>query len=185
MNEQKVPAVAGRVEQPVRPRAWLLEGTQAVEFDEQRYHVGSEWTALYDQAALDAAVEQANARQNAAWRLMCEKMVAAEQKRCANVVRYWLAGYPPEPGSYAERCVNHILDGRPAPEGPNTEAQRAAAGGPTGAQSYALMGEKGTTWDKQKHAGHLNSARPKPSCETRRRSESASESGLNMRPNLN
>ena len=23
MNEQKVPAVAGRVEQPVRPRAWM------------------------------------------------------------------------------------------------------------------------------------------------------------------
>lgn len=58
----------------------------------------------------------ANAREqrDQAW-----EQLAAERERCANVVRYWLAGYPPEPGSYAERCVNHILDGRPAPEGPN------------------------------------------------------------------
>lgn len=32
-------------------------------------------------ATLEAAVEQANARQNASWSLMCEKMVAAERER--------------------------------------------------------------------------------------------------------
>ena len=42
---------------------------------------------LHDQAALDAAVEQANARQNAAWRLMCEKMVAAERERWCDLLR--------------------------------------------------------------------------------------------------
>lgn len=32
-------------------------------------------------AEIQEAVEQANARQNAAWRLMCDKMVAAERER--------------------------------------------------------------------------------------------------------
>lgn len=38
------------------------------------------------EAAIQAAVEQANARQNAAWRLMCDKMVAAEREQWETVV---------------------------------------------------------------------------------------------------
>jgi len=30
------------------PRAWLLEGTNIVEFDRGSYHAGPEWTALYE-----------------------------------------------------------------------------------------------------------------------------------------
>ena len=41
------------------------------------------FTADQMQAYAAAAVAQANERQNAAWRLMCEKMVAAERERCA------------------------------------------------------------------------------------------------------
>jgi hypothetical protein len=43
--------------------------------------------ALERFAALVAekATEQANARQNASWARMCEKMVAAEREACANV----------------------------------------------------------------------------------------------------
>jgi hypothetical protein len=33
----------------------------------------------------EKATEQANARQNASWALMCEKMVAAEREACAKV----------------------------------------------------------------------------------------------------
>lgn len=44
---------------------------------------------------------------------------AVERKRCANVVSYWLAGYAPTAGTYQARCLAHILDGRPASEGPN------------------------------------------------------------------
>lgn len=42
--------------------------------------------------------------------------VAAERDRCANVVRYWLAGQKPEPELYEARCVAHIQDGRSAPK---------------------------------------------------------------------
>ena len=52
-------------------------------------------------------------------RAYAEQAVAAERARCANVVRYWLAGYVPEAGTNEARCVAHVLDGRPAPEGPN------------------------------------------------------------------
>jgi hypothetical protein len=54
-------------------------------------HVGQldAWTMclLERFAALVAekATEQANARQNASWALMCEKMVAAEREFCAQV----------------------------------------------------------------------------------------------------
>lgn len=51
-----------------------------------------------------------------------EAMVAAERERCAAVLRYWLAGYAPDTvASHEARCLAHILDGRPAPEGPNAE----------------------------------------------------------------
>ena len=33
----------------------------------------------------EKATEQANARQNASWALMCKKMVAAEREKCAQV----------------------------------------------------------------------------------------------------
>ena len=45
--------------------------------------------------------------------------VAAERERCANAVRYWLAGYAPTAGTHEARYIAHILDGRIAPEGPN------------------------------------------------------------------
>lgn len=41
----------------------------------------AEVAAMFTRAQLDEAVAQANERQNAAWRLMCEKMVAAERGR--------------------------------------------------------------------------------------------------------
>jgi hypothetical protein len=34
----------------------------------------------------EKATEQANARQNASWALMCEKMLAAEREECAKLV---------------------------------------------------------------------------------------------------
>ncbi len=34
----------------------------------------------------EKATEQANARQNASWARMCEKMVAAEREACADIV---------------------------------------------------------------------------------------------------
>ena len=40
----------------------------------------------YARAYAAAAVAQANERQNAAWRLMCEKMVAAERERWRSAV---------------------------------------------------------------------------------------------------
>jgi hypothetical protein len=53
---------------------------------------GSDWRETFNEhlerfAALVAekATEQANARQNASWARMCEKMVAAEREECAKV----------------------------------------------------------------------------------------------------
>jgi hypothetical protein len=53
---------------------------------------GGDWRETFDEhlerfAALVAekATEQANARQNASWARMCEKMVAAEREACAKV----------------------------------------------------------------------------------------------------
>lgn len=95
MNDEPTPtaALALPVELPVRPCAWTLQTELDSRETTCRAHlwfsdpVNSAWAPLYDQAALDAAVEQANARQNAAWRLMCDKMVAAERERGAKLRR--------------------------------------------------------------------------------------------------
>jgi hypothetical protein len=52
-------------------------------------HAGvCDWKDIERFAALVAekATEQANARQNASWARMCEKMVAAEREQCAKVL---------------------------------------------------------------------------------------------------
>jgi hypothetical protein len=63
-----------------------------------------DWWECFDEeierfAALVAekATEQANARQNASWALMCEKMVAAEREACAK-----LAEQTPKIRAYGE-----------------------------------------------------------------------------------
>lgn len=89
MSDERTPtaALALPVQSPVRPCAWTLQAELDARGTTCRAHlwfsdpVNSAWAPLYDQAAVDAAVERANARQNAAWRLMCEKMVAAERER--------------------------------------------------------------------------------------------------------
>jgi hypothetical protein len=43
--------------------------------------------------------------------------VAAERERCASVLRYWLTGRTPAQGGYEAQCLEHVLDGRPAPTG--------------------------------------------------------------------
>jgi hypothetical protein len=40
----------------------------------------------------EKATEQANARQNASWALMCKKMVAAEREACAKAAEDFLTG---------------------------------------------------------------------------------------------
>lgn len=42
---------------------------------------------------------------------------AAERRRCASVLRYWLTGHAPAAGTYEAQCLEHVLDGRPAPTG--------------------------------------------------------------------
>jgi hypothetical protein len=76
------------VQRGVRPRAWLLEGTQAVEFDEQRYHAGSEWTALYDRAALNAALAAERER----WKRAAEEMAQEADHKFTmdGTVAHWL-----------------------------------------------------------------------------------------------
>lgn len=110
MNETTQPAVAGPVKPTVRPVAAHMLTTDgsrhhlrfdAREVERTAKHMQQRCVMLYDQAAIDAAV-------------------AAERERCAAVLRYWLAGYAPDTvASYEARCLAHILDGRPAPEGPN------------------------------------------------------------------
>jgi hypothetical protein len=82
MNEaQKPNAGVIPVDGKVRPRCWANINKAG----DVTHHANnrSSWadSPLYDQAAIDAAVEQAIARNNAAWRLMCEKMVAAEREK--------------------------------------------------------------------------------------------------------
>ena len=43
--------------------------------------------------------------------------VAAERERCASVLRYWLTGHTPAAWAYEAQCLEHVLDGRPAPTG--------------------------------------------------------------------
>lgn len=94
MDETTQPAVAGPVEPTVRPglpvtgcvwggMVWLVSLRSPKKLD-----LGER---LYSEAELDAAVEQANARQNAAWRLMAEKMVAAERERTRQAISDRLA----------------------------------------------------------------------------------------------
>lgn len=62
MNEQtlttatEAPAVAGRLGQPIKPRAWCVGASYWPSRDSVPYMLRDEAEPLYDQAALDAAV---------------------------------------------------------------------------------------------------------------------------------
>ena len=45
-----------------------------------------EWLERFAALVAEKATEQANARQNASWALMCEKMVAAERQECVKIL---------------------------------------------------------------------------------------------------
>jgi hypothetical protein len=45
----------------------------------------------------DKATDEANARANASWTLMCKKMVEAEREACAGIVDEWAKGLSGEP----------------------------------------------------------------------------------------
>ncbi len=68
--------------QDPKPRAWLLEGTQAVEFDRQPYHSGAEWSALYDQDTIDALRAEA-ANVTAELEAMCANFEAMREEKNA------------------------------------------------------------------------------------------------------
>ena len=51
------------------------------------------------------ATEQANARQNASWALMCKKMVAAEREECAKVADKYAEGME---RNYSENIADEI-----------------------------------------------------------------------------
>ena len=94
MDDQTPGAVKAPLEAPVRPRAWCAPaiGGDYLSRHPSLPNNGDQpmaWEPLYDGHALDAAVEQANARQNGAWRLMCEKLVAVERAWFAQVLSEW------------------------------------------------------------------------------------------------
>jgi hypothetical protein len=49
-------------------------------------HVGKQEIEAFAKLVEEKATEEANARANASWTLMCEKMVAFEREACAKVV---------------------------------------------------------------------------------------------------
>jgi hypothetical protein len=49
---------------------------------------------LVEIKAADKATEEANARANASWTLMCNKMVAIEREACAQIADEWSVGDP-------------------------------------------------------------------------------------------
>ena len=55
------------------------------------------------------ATEEANARANASWTLMCKKMVAIEREACAKVCDELSDKHTWE-GSYADECAQAIRD---------------------------------------------------------------------------
>ena len=55
----------------------------------------------------EKATEEANARANASWALMCEKMVAFEREACAKVCDELSDKHTWE-GSYADECATAI-----------------------------------------------------------------------------
>ena len=55
----------------------------------------------------DKATEEANARANASWTLMCKKMVAIEREACARVCDELSDKHTWE-GSYADECAQAI-----------------------------------------------------------------------------
>jgi hypothetical protein len=61
-------------------------GSIPVDHDYQRRAlVGNDVIERFAALVAEKATEQANARQNASWARMCEKMVAAERELCAQV----------------------------------------------------------------------------------------------------
>jgi hypothetical protein len=114
MSEQELPGRDGsRVEREVGPRAWWVARLG-------RPEDGCAWTNK--PTPLDLATIRAVAGSEVDVTELGD--VAAERERCANVVRYWLAGYAPCEGTHEARCVAHVLDGRPAPVGPNVADKR-------------------------------------------------------------
>ena len=75
----------------------------------QYAHGESGFEPLWDFAKLVAAkaTEEANARANASWTLMCEKMVAFEREACAKVCDELSDKHTWE-GCYADECATAI-----------------------------------------------------------------------------
>jgi len=68
--------------------------------------------AILAYLAYDKATEEANARANASWELMCKKMVAFEREACAKVCEtLWdtpTNGMATEEKAYGEECATAI-----------------------------------------------------------------------------
>lgn len=87
-EDETLPAADdGPVQRTVGPRAWAVAASFWGKRECVPHMLRAEAEPLYDQAALDTAVAQANASQNGAWRLMCEKRTEIEVERCAAICR--------------------------------------------------------------------------------------------------
>lgn len=125
MNEQKAPAVAGRVEQPVRPCAWALQAELDARETTCRAHlwfvdpVNSAWAPLYDQASLDAAVATERER----LLTQAKKCTGQEASAAAHYAGKWHAAH--ERHLIRHAAMRDLID---ALEGPNAAHNPAPSG---------------------------------------------------------
>jgi len=70
-------------------------------------HVGKQELVAFANLVAAKATEEANAKANASWTLMCKKMVAIEREACAKVCDELSDKHTWE-GSYADECAQAI-----------------------------------------------------------------------------
>ena len=90
----------------------LLEMAQECNLIGMRPHLDgiySESLVAFADLVAAKATEEANARANASWTLMCKKMVAFEREACAKVCDELSDKHTWE-GSYADECAQAIRD---------------------------------------------------------------------------
>ena len=81
---------------------WFSFGNEDIDFEHEHLVTFANLVAA-------KATEEANAKANASWTLMCKKMVAFEREACAKVCDELSDKHTWE-GSYADECAQAIRD---------------------------------------------------------------------------
>jgi hypothetical protein len=88
-----------------RQAGFFVKDNDAYSPSVQEDHELTPFLVAFAHLVADKATEEANAKANASWTLMCKKMVAIERESCANLVEESSL-----PDTYSQECLPDIAN---------------------------------------------------------------------------